>query len=32
MIDREHDLPLTRQAILVGLSRGAIYFELSAPM
>jgi hypothetical protein len=27
MIDREHDLPLTRQAILVGLSRGAIYYE-----
>ncbi len=27
MIDREHDLPLTRQATLVGLSRGAIYYE-----
>ncbi len=27
MIDREHDLPLTRQATLVGLSRGAIYSE-----
>lgn len=27
MIDREHDLPLVRQALLVGLSRGAIYYE-----
>ena len=27
MIDREHELPLTRQALLVGLSRGAIYYE-----
>jgi putative transposase len=27
MIDREHDLPLVRQAALVGLSRGAIYYE-----
>lgn len=27
MIDREHDLPLVRQAVLVGLSRGAIYYE-----
>jgi putative transposase len=27
MIDREHDLPLARQAVLVGLSRGAIYYE-----
>jgi len=27
MIDREHALSLTRQAALVGLSRGAIYYE-----
>lgn len=27
MIDREHGLPLVRQAVLVGLSRGAIYYE-----
>jgi putative transposase len=27
MIDREHELPLVRQAALVGLSRGAIYYE-----
>jgi putative transposase len=27
MIDREHDLPLIRQVALVGLSRGAIYYE-----
>jgi putative transposase len=27
MIDREHELPLVRQAVLVGLSRGAIYYE-----
>ncbi len=27
MIDREDALPLTRQAALVGLSRGAIYYE-----
>jgi putative transposase len=27
MIDREHRLPLVRQAVLVGLSRGAIYYE-----
>lgn len=27
MIDREHDVPLVRQAALVGLSRGAIYYE-----
>lgn len=27
MIDREHGLPLIRQATLVGLSRGAIYYE-----
>jgi putative transposase len=27
MIDREHALPLGRQAVLVGLSRGAIYYE-----
>ena len=27
MIDREHQLPLVRQAMLVGISRGAIYYE-----
>jgi putative transposase len=27
MIDREHELPLVRQAVLVGISRGAIYYE-----
>jgi putative transposase len=27
MIDREHELPLLRQAVLVGLSRGAIYYQ-----
>ncbi len=27
MIDRRHELPLVRQAVLVGLSRGAIYYE-----
>ena len=27
MIDRKHRLPLVRQAVLVGLSRGAIYYE-----
>jgi putative transposase len=27
MIDREHDVPLVRQAVLVGLSRGAIYYQ-----
>jgi putative transposase len=27
MIDREHELPLVRQAMLVGISRGAIYYE-----
>jgi putative transposase len=27
MIDRQHELPLVRQAVLVGLSRGAIYYE-----
>ncbi len=27
MIDRGHRLPLVRQAVLVGLSRGAIYYE-----
>ena len=30
MIDREHELPLVRQAVLVGLSRGAIYYEARA--
>jgi putative transposase len=27
MIDREHDLPLKRQADLVGISRGAVYYQ-----
>jgi putative transposase len=27
MIDRQHDVPLVRQAVLVGLSRGAIYYQ-----
>lgn len=27
MIDRDHGLPLVRQAMLVGLSRGSIYYE-----
>jgi putative transposase len=27
MIDRQHELSLVRQAVLVGLSRGAIYYE-----
>jgi putative transposase len=27
MIDRGHELPVVRQAVLVGLSRGAIYYE-----
>jgi hypothetical protein len=27
MIDRQHELPLVRQAVLVGLSRGAVYYE-----
>jgi putative transposase len=27
MIDREHEVPLVRQAMLVGLSRGAIYYQ-----
>lgn len=27
MIDREHDLPLTRQAALLGISRGSLYYE-----
>ncbi len=27
MMDRDHDLPLVRQAALVGLSRGAIYYQ-----
>ena len=26
MIDREHDLPITRQAQLLGMSRGAVYY------
>lgn len=27
MINRDHELPLVRQAVLVGLSRGALYYE-----
>jgi putative transposase len=27
MIDREHDLPLARQAELLGLNRGTLYYE-----
>ncbi len=27
MIDREHELPLSRQAALLGVSRGSIYYE-----
>ena len=27
MIDREHDLPLTKQATLLGISRGSVYYE-----
>ena len=30
MIDRQHDLPITRQASLLGISRGAVYY-LPAP-
>ena len=26
MIDREHDLPITRQAQLLDMSRGAVYY------
>jgi DNA-binding response OmpR family regulator len=26
MIDRNHDLPVTRQARLLGISRGAVYY------
>ncbi|MBS0515802.1 MAG: transposase [Proteobacteria bacterium] len=31
MIDRSHDLPVTRQAELVGLPRGTVYY-LPAPV
>jgi putative transposase len=27
MIDREHDLPLTRQAALLGISRGSLHYD-----
>ncbi len=27
MINREHDLPLVRQAVMLGLSRGSLYYE-----
>ena len=30
MIDREHELPLTRQATLVGISRSAVYYQAVA--
>ena len=26
MIDRNHDLPITRQASLLGMSRGSVYY------
>ncbi len=26
MIDRNHDLPITRQAELLGISRGSVYY------
>jgi putative transposase len=26
MIDRDHDLPITRQASLLGISRGSVYY------
>jgi hypothetical protein len=26
MIDREHDLPISRQAEALGVSRGAVYY------
>ena len=26
MIDRDHDLPISRQAELVGISRGSVYY------
>jgi putative transposase len=28
MIDRTHDLPITRQAVALGISRGAVYYVL----
>jgi putative transposase len=31
MIDAEHDLPLTRQADLLGISRSTIYYEAAGP-
>ena len=34
MIDRSHELPLTRQASVLGISRGSVYYEpcpVSAP-
>jgi hypothetical protein len=27
MIDRDHDLPLTRQAAVLNISRGSLYYE-----
>lgn len=26
MIDRNHDLPITRQALALGISRGSVYY------
>jgi len=31
MIDREHDLPISRQAEALGVSRGAVYYKPRAP-
>ena len=27
MIDREHDLPISRQATALGVSRGSVYYK-----
>jgi len=27
MIDREHDLPISRQAKVLGVSRGSVYYK-----
>jgi hypothetical protein len=27
MIDREHDLPITKQAEVLGISRGSVYYR-----
>jgi hypothetical protein len=31
MIDREHSLPLTRQAEMLDLSRSSLYYETKGP-